>query len=209
MTESTRRTALTACLALGMADLFAMNIAVFPDLLRRRHAASAQPERLALRPPDRPAVKVDVEDAPPGAPSLAPAEAPPAAREPASQPMASSVVLYFPTNVHSLGREARAVVDRLVPELAAGERRVMDQPIVRKIWIDGHTDSRGSERYNGRLGQRRAEAVAARLQARGVPPEAMVVRSFGASRPAASGDDRRALRRNRRVEIQVRGEAPP
>jgi outer membrane protein OmpA-like peptidoglycan-associated protein len=75
------------------------------------------------------------------------------------------------------------------------------------IVIEGHTDAKGSARYNKNLSLRRAQAVAEWLMARGAERTRLSVKAFGDSRPVApntleNGDDNpdgRAL--NRRVEF--------
>ena len=72
------------------------------------------------------------------------------------------------------------------------------------IDILGHTDSTGSDAYNQGLSERRAQAVANYLAARGVNPARMATRGYGESQllvnPEQSEADRAA---NRRVEIRV------
>ena len=72
------------------------------------------------------------------------------------------------------------------------------------IDIYGHTDSSGSDAYNQTLSERRAEAVAGYLSARGVARARMATRGFGETQllvnPEQSEADRAA---NRRVEIKV------
>jgi OOP family OmpA-OmpF porin len=71
------------------------------------------------------------------------------------------------------------------------------------VRCEGHTDPVGSEAYNLDLGQRRAEAVAAHLDAQGIDAGRVATRSFGESLPAASNDTEEGRARNRRVEIIV------
>ncbi len=65
--------------------------------------------------------------------------------------------------------------------------------------IAGYTDSRGGRKYNLRLSQRRAEAVAAIARAAGVRVGA--VRAYGEAFPRASNDTAAGRAQNRRVEI--------
>lgn len=71
------------------------------------------------------------------------------------------------------------------------------------VRIDGHTDSVGTEEYNMGLSERRAEAVAAYLEARGVSRDRMTVAWFGESQPVASNDTAEGRAQNRRVEIDL------
>ena len=101
-----------------------------------------------------------------------------------------------------------AVIDptaqRILDQQAAW---ILRHPIVR-LRIYGNTDLVGSPAYNYRLGQRRADAVAAYLVARGISPgrlEAVV--SFGETRPLILTDQ--PERRNRRTVTEVVGYATP
>jgi len=72
------------------------------------------------------------------------------------------------------------------------------------IEIQGHTDAIGTEAYNLKLGEARAEAVRRELnQAHGLPLHRMSVISYGESEPVASNDNREDRARNRRVVLVV------
>ena len=71
--------------------------------------------------------------------------------------------------------------------------------------VDGHTDDQGADAYNQRLSERRAEAVAVYLSARGVERARITARGFGESRPVGLNDSEIGRRKNRRVEIVIRG----
>ena len=70
-----------------------------------------------------------------------------------------------------------------------------------RVRIEGHTDSRGSDAYNEALSQRRADAVAAALEARGVPADSIEASGRGKSYPVATNDTSAGRQQNRRVEI--------
>lgn len=74
-----------------------------------------------------------------------------------------------------------------------------------KSYVDviGHTDSTGSEEYNQRLSERRAEAVANYLKSRGVQPERIAVYGMGETQPIATNATPEGRARNRRVEIRI------
>ncbi len=70
--------------------------------------------------------------------------------------------------------------------------------------VYGHTDLVGSDGYNKRLGQRRANAVVHYLASQGVSrPRLEAVVSFGENQPVISTQDRE--RRNRRTVTEVSG----
>jgi OOP family OmpA-OmpF porin len=75
-----------------------------------------------------------------------------------------------------------------------------------RVEIQGHTDSKGSDEYNMKLGERRAESVKAYLGTQGISADRVTTRSFGESQPVAentiNGKDNPAGRAlNRRVVI--------
>ena len=65
--------------------------------------------------------------------------------------------------------------------------------------IEGHTDSRGSDRSNMTLSEQRAQTVA--RVAQDVGARVYSVRGFGERRPVASNDTADGMAQNRRVEI--------
>ena len=67
--------------------------------------------------------------------------------------------------------------------------------------VTGHTDRSGSDGYNDSLSRRRAEAVAARLQATGLSASALTVSGRGESEPKVSTADGERNPTNRRVEV--------
>jgi outer membrane protein OmpA-like peptidoglycan-associated protein len=73
-----------------------------------------------------------------------------------------------------------------------------------QIMVAGHTDSVGSESYNQRLSERRAEAVKNLLVQRGVDPARVTAIGYGESRPVASNADVAGRQLNRRVEIRIK-----
>ncbi|MFP4561555.1 MAG: OmpA family protein [Thiohalorhabdus sp.] len=71
------------------------------------------------------------------------------------------------------------------------------------IHVAGFTDSTGSESYNQRLSERRAEAVASYLRGQGILEERLVTRGYGESHFVASNDTAEGRAQNRRVELTL------
>jgi OOP family OmpA-OmpF porin len=71
------------------------------------------------------------------------------------------------------------------------------------LQLSGHTDRSGSVVANRAAGLRRAEAVRAELEKRGIPRNAMAVSSFGEERPLVLTEDGVREIQNRRVEIVI------
>jgi OOP family OmpA-OmpF porin len=71
-------------------------------------------------------------------------------------------------------------------------------------YIDGHTDSVGTDAYNQSLSQRRAQAVRDYLVQAGVPASSLESRGFGEAKPAYSNETADGRSSNRRVELSRR-----
>jgi outer membrane protein OmpA-like peptidoglycan-associated protein len=90
------------------------------------------------------------------------------------------------------------------------------RPDLRKIRVEGHTDSRGSDDYNLDLSTRRAASVRNYLiEKDGVPAERLVSEGFGETRPIAPNETKKGRAENRRVEFMIieqegcAGQQPP
>jgi len=73
--------------------------------------------------------------------------------------------------------------------------------------VEGHTDSIGSDEYNRRLSEQRADAVRDYLVQQGISSNAITAAGFGKSEPVASNDTPEGRQQNRRVELVVSGNA--
>jgi outer membrane protein OmpA-like peptidoglycan-associated protein len=69
------------------------------------------------------------------------------------------------------------------------------------ISVNGHTDDVGSEAYNQKLSERRAQAVRDYLVEAGLPAEIFSVTGHGKSLPLVPGRTEAARAKNRRVEL--------
>ncbi|GAC1626928.1 MAG: OmpA family protein [Nevskia sp.] len=102
----------------------------------------------------------------------------------------------FEFNKSRLTPNAGTVLDSVV-------KAFIGQPSL-KVEIGGHTDSKGSDAYNLKLSQARAEAVKSYLVGKGAKPDQLVAKGYGESqlliKPETSEDDREL---NRRVEFKV------
>lgn len=72
-----------------------------------------------------------------------------------------------------------------------------------KIVVEGHTDYIGSDEYNMKLGQRRAETVLKELTELGVDPSRLSPISYGEGRPLFTEETDWARAANRRVQFSV------
>jgi outer membrane protein OmpA-like peptidoglycan-associated protein len=75
-----------------------------------------------------------------------------------------------------------------------------------KADAEGHADAIGTDDYNQRLSERRAESVRSFLVQEGIAAEAVSATGFGESRPVATNGTASGRQQNRRVELVVSGE---
>jgi outer membrane protein OmpA-like peptidoglycan-associated protein len=76
-----------------------------------------------------------------------------------------------------------------------------------KLQLEGHTDSVGTDDYNLKLSQNRADAVRDFLGEQGVAAANVTSIGLGKADPVASNDTAAGRQQNRRVELVVSGEA--
>jgi outer membrane protein OmpA-like peptidoglycan-associated protein len=89
------------------------------------------------------------------------------------------------------------------PVLDDAAKTLLAYPKMR-IEISGHTDSIGSDSYNQRLSQMRAESVRNYLvQTHGIDPSRIIAIGYGESMPIADNRSRAGRDQNRRIEYKV------
>ena len=102
----------------------------------------------------------------------------------------------FPVDSAKLSPEAQERLNSFVEKLKQDNRNVY-------LEIQGHTDARGSDRINQRLGQERAETVRVFMSKHGVPLNRMATISYGKEDPVADNKTRDGRAQNRRVVLIV------
>jgi len=128
------------------------------------------------------------------APEAAPAAAP--APAPAPAPEAPIVVLgdvNFDFDKATLKPTADEKIDKAVAHVnkMSGEQ----------FELKGYTDSIGSEAYNLKLSQKRADAVRNAMIKKGAPADRITAKGYGEASPAASNSTKAGRAENRRVEL--------
>lgn len=105
--------------------------------------------------------------------------------------------MYFTNGSSRLTDKGKADLDQLI----ASNSNVNGY----RIEIAGYTSSPGGARYNQKLSERRAEAVARYLleNANVTMWRFLLPAGYGETHPAASNDDARDRALNRRVEVKV------
>ena len=78
---------------------------------------------------------------------------------------------------------------------------VLETRLVEVVVVVGHTDSVGTDAYNMKLGDRRANAVKAYLISKGIEKSRVYSESKGEKQPIADNKTAVGRAKNRRVEI--------
>jgi OOP family OmpA-OmpF porin len=128
----------------------------------------------------------------------APATAPVAMAEPAPEPApvsqtSRSYIVFFDFNRSDLTPEAREIIRQAAADAKAGNAINMD--------VRGHADRSGSDMYNQKLSERRAEAVRAELASNGVNINSVGTAALGEREPLVPTKDGMKEPQNRRAEI--------
>lgn len=71
----------------------------------------------------------------------------------------------------------------------------------KKLIIEGHTSSEGTDEYNQKLSESRAQSVAKWLTTKGIDATLLEPIGYGESRPVATNDTPEGMEENRRVEF--------
>ena len=72
-----------------------------------------------------------------------------------------------------------------------------------EVMVVGHTDATGSDAYNQRLSERRADSAADYLISQGIAPSRLRVVGRGELEPVSSNDTQAGQQQNRRVEVAI------
>jgi|SRR5690554_3076678 len=111
------------------------------------------------------------------------------------------IVVEFSSNIlfgfdqSDLSEEAKSNLDKLII--------VMNEYPDTDIEIQGHTDSKGSDKYNQTLSEKRAGTVAGFLTGKGIPYSRVTTKGFGESLPKYSNETAEGQALNRRVEFLI------
>jgi peptidoglycan-associated lipoprotein len=107
-------------------------------------------------------------------------------------PMESDKVVFFKYDSSALSDDATAILDKQVVTW------LQNNP-TRKVTVVGNADERGTEEYNLKLGQRRADAVKKYLTLSGISASRIITKSDGKLNPVDSSHNEEAWAKNRRT----------
>jgi OOP family OmpA-OmpF porin len=156
-----------------------------------RCAAPSAP--VAVAPPPPPPEPAKPEPTPEPEPTPPP---PPPRAEAKAERIELSETVQFETESAVLLDRSKALLDDVARELA-------DHPEIRKVEIEGHTDSVASNRHNMKLSRERIASVRSYLIGKGVEPKRLTTKAFGETKPIASNKTEEGRAKNRRVEFRI------
>lgn len=161
---------------------------------------------MAIEACDPDLVKKAAPAAAPAAPAPAAAAPAAAAPKPAAQKVTLAADALFDFNKADLRPEGKAKLDKLSADIKGIKLEV--------IIAVGHADRFGTDAYNLKLSEKRAEAVKAYLVSKGVEPNRVYTEGKGKKQPVTKADQCKGpkskkvvdcLQPDRRVEIEVIG----
>jgi OmpA-OmpF porin, OOP family len=118
---------------------------------------------------------------------------PPPPPPPAPKPIAHLGGANFDFNKATLKPEGKKILDGAV-------KTMKDNPTM-KVTIEGHTDSVGSDSYNQKLSERRAESAKDYLVSGGISAGRISTVGYGETKPVASNATEEGRAENRRVDL--------
>ena len=104
--------------------------------------------------------------------------------------------IYFETDKAVIKSRSYGILNQVAATLK-------QYPEIKKMEIQGHTDSRGSSRYNQELSQRRAQAVVDYLISKKIEATRLEAKGYGEEQPIASNKTKKGRAMNRRVEMVI------
>lgn len=94
------------------------------------------------------------------------------------------------------GKRSFEILDQVIQVLN-------DYPGIKKIRVEGHTDSVGSDSFNQKLSQSRADSVLEYISGQGVDPNRIEAIGYGEERPISSNATAKGKALNRRTEFNI------
>lgn len=104
--------------------------------------------------------------------------------------------VYFATNRDKILKQSFEILEAVIKVLK-------ENPQIKLVRIEGHTDDRGKDSYNLELSQRRARAVRKYLMDKGIAPNRLESVGYGEVQPIADNEEEEGRAKNRRVEFTI------
>jgi len=123
--------------------------------------------------------------------------------EPSAQPASTSVPA-MEYSIHFELASSQMIQKNELDQVLSDIKSRMNQEMLEKIVLTGHTCDLGNEDFNYRLGLQRARAVKRQLTALGIPDSKIEVGSKGEGSPLNSNTSEIDRSQNRRTEITIK-----
>lgn len=108
-------------------------------------------------------------------------------------------IIHFDTESARVRSRSHALLNQVAQVLE-------NNPQIKVVRIEGHSDSKGSREFNITLSERRANLVRAYLIERGIEPGRLKAIGYGPDRPVADNETEEGRAQNRRVEFHIEGQ---
>lgn len=105
-------------------------------------------------------------------------------------------LINFETNSYTLDMESKSLILKLGAFLAS------HPDLWERVYIEGHTDARGSDYYNNVLSIRRANSVFEELSTVSLPSNRLLFNGSGKQKPLDPNENLTAYAKNRRVDLK-------
>lgn len=103
--------------------------------------------------------------------------------------------IFYDFDKASLRPESKSELEQLL--------KLMNENTTIKIELSSYTDNKGSDEYNLKLSQERAQSVVDYLISKGISKERLVAKGYGESKPISDNDTEIGRQMNRRTEFEV------
>jgi OOP family OmpA-OmpF porin len=104
--------------------------------------------------------------------------------------------IQFDLNKATIKSESHGLLDEIVSVFK-------ENPHIKKVSIEGHTDNQGADAYNQKLSDQRAKSVLDYIVGKGVEEKRLTAKGFGETKPIATNDTEEGKEQNRRVEFLI------
>jgi outer membrane protein OmpA-like peptidoglycan-associated protein len=137
---------------------------------------------------------------PPPEPAPPPPEPAPEPAKPTAQVQDEKIEL---SETVQFEEDSAVLVDRSKKLLDEVVQALTDHPEVKRIVIEGHTDSLASPKHNQKLSEQRVASVKAYLVGKGIDDKRLKTKGFGETKPIADNKTEEGRAQNRRVDFKI------
>lgn len=110
--------------------------------------------------------------------------------------------IYYEFDSSSLTKQAKNKIDTTIYQILRETPDII-------VELSSHTDSKGSDEYNQKLSQKRAQSVVDYLQRKGIDKKRLRAKGYGENKPIATNETEEGRAKNRRTEFEVIGSTNP